>query len=44
MPKEEREEITVKELAMSNAYQLEALTELLEEDGVITKERILERL
>jgi hypothetical protein len=38
MPQNQKEELTV-----SNMYHLEALSELLEEAGIVTKEQILER-
>ena len=37
---EERNFTTLEELTVSNIYHLEALTELLEEAGIVTKERI----
>jgi hypothetical protein len=44
MPEEEREEITVKDLAMSNAYQLEALINVLQKKGLLTSDEVLEEL
>jgi len=41
---EERNFTTLEELTLSNMYHLEALTELLEEAGIVTKEQILERI
>ena len=37
---EEREAVTVEQIAMTNMYHLEALTELLEEAGIVTKEQV----
>jgi hypothetical protein len=40
MPKNDnkRQKVTVEKLALSNMYQLEAMIELLEEKGVLTKQ------
>ena len=36
--------VTVEELALSNTYQLEALINVLERKGLLTKEEVLEDL
>lgn len=36
--------VTVDELALSNAYQLEALINVLERNGLLKKEEILDEL
>lgn len=46
MPKDqkERETITVEDLALSNAYQLEAMINLLERKGILTGKEVLREL
>ena len=46
MPKnpEERETISVEDLALSNAYQLEAMINVLERKGLLTKDEVLAEL
>lgn len=41
---EERNFTTFQELTISNMYHLEALTELLEKAGIVTKEQVFERI
>lgn len=41
---EGRQMVTVDELALSNAYQLEALINVLERKGLLKKEEILDEL
>ena len=41
---EGRQTVTVEELALSNAFQLEALINILEAKGLLKKEEILEEL
>ena len=41
---DERQTVSVEELALSNAFQLEALINLLERKGILRKEEILEEL
>jgi hypothetical protein len=36
--------VTIEELALSNAFQLEALINVLEKKGVLNKEEILDEL
>ncbi len=43
MPKE-RETIAVEDLALSNAYQLEAMINVLERKGILTSEEVLDEL
>ena len=40
----ERETIAVEDLALSNAYQLEAMTNVLERKGILTGKEVLEEL
>jgi hypothetical protein len=43
MPDNEKKTVRVEELALSNPLTLTALVELLEEQGIVSKEQILER-
>ena len=43
MADNEKKTVRVEELALSNSLTLAALVELLEEQGILSKERILER-
>ncbi|MDA0692922.1 MAG: hypothetical protein O3A78_11090 [Nitrospinae bacterium] len=40
----ERKTVTVEELALSNAYQLEALINVLERKGILTSKEVLDEL
>jgi len=40
----ERKTVTVEELALSNAYQLEAMINVLERKGLLTKDEVLKEL
>jgi hypothetical protein len=40
----ERKTVTVEDLALSNAYQLEALINVLERKGILTKDEVLAEL
>ena len=40
----ERETLTVEELALSNAYQLEAMINVLERKGLLNKDEVLAEL
>ena len=44
MPENDREETTVKQLAMSNVYQLEALINVVAQKGLLTSDEVLEEL
>jgi len=45
MPEQpERETVTVEELALSNAYQLEAMLNVLERKGLLTSKEVLDEL
>lgn len=46
MPKDQkdRETITVEYLALSNAYQLEAMINVLEQKGILTGKEVLEEI
>ena len=46
MPKDqiERETVTIEQLALSNAYQLEAMINVLERKGILTGKEVLEEL
>ena len=41
---EERETVTVEQLALSNAYQLEAMLNVLERKGLLTSKEVLDEL
>ena len=41
---EKRETVSVEDLALSNAYQLEAMINVLERKGLLTKAEVLEEL
>ena len=41
---EKRETVSVQDLALSNAYQLEAMINVLERKGLLTKAEVLEEL
>ena len=41
---EKRETVSVDDLALSNAYQLEAMINVLERKGLVTKAEVLEEL
>jgi hypothetical protein len=41
---EKRETVSVEELALSNAYQLEAMINVLEQKGLLTRAEVLEEL
>jgi hypothetical protein len=43
MPNNEKKTVRVEELALSNSLTLTALVELLEEQGIIRREEVLER-
>jgi hypothetical protein len=42
--RKERETIAVEDLALSNAYQLEAMINVLERKGILTGKEVLEEL
>ncbi len=45
MPEQpERETVTVEQLAFSNAYQLEAMLNVLERKGLLTSKEVLDEL
>ena len=44
MPENDREETTVKQLTMSNVYQLEALINVVAQKGLLTSDEVLEEL
>ena len=46
MPKNqlERETVTVEQLALSNAYQLEAMINVLERKGLLTGKEVLDEM
>jgi len=46
MPKNqlERETVTIEQLALSNAYQLEAMINVLERKGLLTGKEVLDEL
>jgi len=41
---EKRETVSVEDLALSNAYQLEAMINVMERKGLLTKAEVLEEL
>ena len=41
---EKREAVSVEDLALSNAYQLEAIINVLERKGLLTKDEVLAEL
>ena len=41
---QKRETVSVQELTLSNAYQLEAMINVLERKGLLTKAELLEKL
>ena len=41
---EKRETVSVEELALSNAYQLEAMIDVMERKGLLTKDEVLAEL
>ena len=43
MPDNENKTVRVEELALSNSLTLAALVELLEEQGIVSREQVLER-
>lgn len=40
----ERETVTVEQLALSNAYQLEAMINVLESKGILTAKEVIDEL
>ena len=44
MPEQEREEVTLEQIALANMYQFEALLNVMEKKGLVTGKEVMDEL
>jgi hypothetical protein len=44
MPEQEREEVTLEQIALTNMYQFEALLNVMEKKGLVTGKEVMDEL